>query len=49
VSDYTGTQQFPVFPEQFTLYEELLMEGNTVKLLVVNGKKGFFVEEIEQL
>lgn len=49
VGDYTGTAQFPVFPEQFMMYEELLMEGNIVKLQVTNGKKGFFVEEIEQL
>jgi len=49
VSDYTGNQSFPVFPDQFNMYEEFLMIDNMIRLDVINGKRGFVVEEIQQL
>jgi DNA polymerase III alpha subunit len=49
VSDYTGSLSLAVFPEQFALYEDVLMEKNMVAISLVNGKRGFVVNEITQL
>lgn len=50
VRDGTGTlDKMPVFPEAYANFSELLLQGNTVQLLISNGKKGWIVDKVQAI